>query len=682
MNDAGLDGPGQEQSSDQSVRDRRKNEDEGHDGLYDPGQAFLQPSRWWFASTAFPLIAGTFGPMASAFNICALIQSWRVDIPPGFGANESHGIRVLDPKWLLAINGVSLGCALIANFALLLNMTRRLSFSIAQPITIIGWYISSFLLIADLSSVIHIVKTPGKRRALTAAFYYGIWAAGIYFIIACLMVVTVYGAIRGYYPKDFKLLTSQRTLMLQTITFLIYMLGGAGVYSKIEGWQFSDALYFTSYTLLTVGIGDYAPQTHLGRGLLFPYAIGGIVVLGLVVSSIRSLVIERGRQKLGMRQVWKIRKQVLKRMEKDGNVDKITPVENEAQAAEVGMTEKERRREEFRLMRRIQDRARTRQQWTSLLTSGMAWMVLWFVGALVFYFAEHEQDWTYFQSLYFCYTTLLTIGYGDFKPFSNSGKSFFVFWSFLAVPSLTIVVSHMSDTVVKSIKDLTLYLGEFTLLPGEAGIKARLHQLSTGAKKLGKTSPFAPTDINGKDPKKDQQSLQTTSTSSENTVGDGSPPPLHTNPSSTTPHHYHHDLARELVAVLHHLNESPPRKYTYEEWARFLKLLGEEEDDSDRHRKPLVHGGREAEQVPEGQEGQEEGRGGQEFLLGEAAADKAAAPQSWSWLGDRSPLLVGGEMTEAEWVVRRLSRRLEMELKAFAEGVRRENGKLDVGEAK
>ena len=39
--------------------------------------------------------------MATAFNICALIEHWRVEIPPGFGANESHGIDVRDPKWYL-----------------------------------------------------------------------------------------------------------------------------------------------------------------------------------------------------------------------------------------------------------------------------------------------------------------------------------------------------------------------------------------------------------------------------------------------------------------------------------------------------------------------------------------------------------------------------------------------------
>lgn len=57
-------------------------------------------SRWWFASTAFPLIAGTFGPMASAFSICALVVHWRVYIPPG--AAEQNGVPIPDPKWYVS----------------------------------------------------------------------------------------------------------------------------------------------------------------------------------------------------------------------------------------------------------------------------------------------------------------------------------------------------------------------------------------------------------------------------------------------------------------------------------------------------------------------------------------------------------------------------------------------------
>lgn len=248
---------------------------------------------------------------------------------------------------------------------------------------------------------------------------------------------------------------SQRTLMLQTISFLVYLMLGALVYSHIEGWLYLDALYWADFTLLTVGIGDFSPATHLGRGLLFPFAIGGIIILGLVIGSIRSLVLERGKVKMGARMVEKQRRRLLKRVQKN-KVELLEPVTEEnspvfqssdlslvEKSDEVARAERKRRQEEFELMRKIQEDAATKRRWTSLVISGTTWLVLWFAGAAVFQACEYEQDWSYFVSLYFSYTSLLTIGYGDIYPESNSGKPFFVFWSLLAIPSLTILISNM-----------------------------------------------------------------------------------------------------------------------------------------------------------------------------------------------------------------------------------------------
>ena len=576
---------------------------------------------------------------------------------------------------LLAVNGLSLGFAIIANFSLLLNMARRLSFPVAQPITIIGWYLSSILLIADVASIIHIVKVPGQRRALTQAFYYAIFAAVLYFIIASLMVFTVIGAWRGHYSKEFKLNTSQRTLMLQTISFMIYMVGGAGVYAKIEGWMFLDALYFTNYTLLTVGIGDYAPSTHLGRGLLFPYAIGGILILGLVIGSIRSLVLQRGKKKLGKRMVEKKRELLLKRMSRKGQTDKLNPIHSKDQAEEAGMSERERREAEFKLMREIQNQASTRQKWQALFISGSAWLLLWLIGAVVFYKAEHEQQWSYFQSLYFAYTTLLTIGYGDYSPYSNSGKAFFVFWSLLAVPTLTIVISNMGDTVVKFIGDLTLYLGEFTVLPGDAPMRDRMKKLAaktSGGRLFGDALDFEePPGLAGFGEKSDSekgtkgaaatdllasqvQDEELKEARQANVKGDKLREDIHT---------YHFLLIKEFRNVLKHLKESPPRKYDYEEWAWFLKLMGEDESHSASHRTAPIKVKNNTDGKPDMQQAQTD--------------DTEGGLRQWSWLGNRSPLM--GDSEEAEWVLERLSMTLEKELKKISE-VKAENENQDQGE--
>ncbi|APA05378.1 hypothetical protein sscle_01g001480 [Sclerotinia sclerotiorum 1980 UF-70] len=60
------------------------------------------PQDWWVASTAFPLIAATIGPLANVLSISALVTKWRADLPNDgqlpFGADE-NGVGIPDPEW-------------------------------------------------------------------------------------------------------------------------------------------------------------------------------------------------------------------------------------------------------------------------------------------------------------------------------------------------------------------------------------------------------------------------------------------------------------------------------------------------------------------------------------------------------------------------------------------------------
>ncbi|KAI9736507.1 MAG: Potassium channel [Claussenomyces sp. TS43310] len=666
MNDPGLDGPIGDEVRAELNRDEEQ-------VIEDEEQAFLNPSRWWFASTAFPLIAGTFGPMASAFSVCALVVHWRMAIPAG--GSEANGIYIEDPGWLIGINAAQLAIAIISNLFLLLNMARRVRFAVAQPVTIIGWYISSFALVgltATAAGPLKLASPP--NHAFTQAFYYAIMSAGLYFLVATLMVVTVYGAYAGHYDKEFKLTMSQRTLMLQTISFLIYLLSGAAVYARVEKWNYLDAVYWADFTLLTIGIGDFAPTTHTGRGLIFPFAIGGIIILGLVIGSIRSLVLERGKVKMEARMIEKERRRTLTKVQKSktnllvpiGSDDPSTSGSSSKTLESVdGLTERERRKFEFELMRRVQDKATARRRWSSLAISATTWLVLWFAGAAIFRTSEVDQGWSYFVALYFSYTSLLTIGYGDFSPTSNSGKPFFVFWSLLAIPSLTILISNMGDTIVKGIRDLTLWIGEFTILPGEhgarVGMKQAANRLTHGkifsgdieeqpAGILGETQRH---DVDGggdaeghvkNDPESAAQRVASDQAEADVDKAQNASKDNDKEAVPKSPRHYHLKLIEEIGQVMKHLNSSPPRKYTFDEWAWYLKLIGEDESSAETHRR-----------APKRPKPDGEG-------LATATGDKSedGHPYQWSWIGNRSPLM--GDKEEAQWVLERLTRTLNKEL--------------------
>lgn len=198
--------------------------------------------RWWFITTLFPLIAGTFGPIATAFSICALTQSWRIIADPT-NTTEQQGLEVSNPSWLTAVNALSLGVAAVTNLVMLMQMAEKIPYRIGAGFVIIGWWLSSALLLGLVAAAPSQLSVPsGQAPTWSQAYYYAILATGIYGVIGTMLAITAYGGVyRGRYATKYKLTTAQRTLMLQTIVFLGYVLAAAEVYSYIEGWKYLDA---------------------------------------------------------------------------------------------------------------------------------------------------------------------------------------------------------------------------------------------------------------------------------------------------------------------------------------------------------------------------------------------------------------------------------------------------------
>lgn len=684
MNDPGTAEPIQEadrevettldgQREDAQDRDEEKEEEQHHN--------YNDPSRWWFASTGCPLIAGTFGPLANAFSICALVENWRVYVPPN-GGSEEHGLRISDPTWLLAVNGVSLALALLANLALLLNMANRLRFKIAQPLCIFGFFTAAVLLIgatAEINSTseLHInpsnpASAPGEH-ALTSPFYYAIQAAILYMIICMLMCWTALGAYKGHYAPEFRLTMAQRTLMLQTMAFVTYLLLGALVFSHVEGWEYTNAVYWADLTLLTIGLGsDFHPETHTGRTLFLFFAIGGIIIIGLVIGSIRTLVLERGKAKLSARMMEKKRRQAIASVDPRKHRIKINRFKT-MKFDNDDLDPAKRRQLEFSVMRAVQDCAERDRRWMALAISTTAAMTLWILGAVVFFRAERSQEWSYFETMYFTYTCLLTIGYGDLIPLSNAGRAFFVLWTLLAVPTLTILISDMGDTVVQTFSHITLWIGTITVLPGEnsmtASAKKAVKQLDVKGInpknfKMQETPGFVPQsekggpDAMGETEQHDPMMSSISSRLAKHLEDEELDEAQNADDSGDTlerdVHFYHFVLAKEIRNMMADLSASPPVRYDWEDWEYYLKLMGNADeragnslDERELVPKPL--------RMPTAVTG----------------FNTKGQKQQWSWLSNKSPLM--DYKSETEWILERLSTTLERELLETRKRMRTKN---------
>lgn len=64
---------------------------------------------------------------------------------------------------------------------------------------------------------------------------------------------------------------------------LVILLIGTFFYHKIEGWRWLDSFYFSSMSLTTVGYGDFAPKTDIGKIFTIFYIFSGVgVILGFI----------------------------------------------------------------------------------------------------------------------------------------------------------------------------------------------------------------------------------------------------------------------------------------------------------------------------------------------------------------------------------------------------------------
>ncbi|KAK5017543.1 hypothetical protein LTR16_005878 [Cryomyces antarcticus] len=328
-------------------------------------------------------------------------------------------------------------------------------------------------------------------------------------------------------------------------------------------------------------------------------------------------------------------------------------------------------------MREVQQQAERASRWLAVIFSATAASVLWFVGAAVFMVAE---GWTYFESLYFTYTTLLTIGYGDYAPASGSGRAFFVFWSMLAVPTLTILTSHMGDTVVKAFNDVTIWIGSMAVLPAEDCGRRTFKPSKSLLVRFFLGRRLQPNRASGSQPRipEKREAQRIKKFDRDNMILDGI---IHNLEEEKVPQDgkeeeeggrwqdrevrfYHYLLVRELCSVMKDIQVVPAKEYSYEEWAWYLQLLGHDEYASPQRR-------------PNGNDNlaPEPGR--------PQNRAKERESQSWNWLGYNSPLMSSEK--EAQWILEGLAMTLEKELRKMQcseDGMRRQLPPVSIEQCK
>ncbi|KAK3996161.1 hypothetical protein QBC44DRAFT_318296 [Cladorrhinum sp. PSN332] len=635
------------------------------------GQSDDLPQRWWFASTAIPLIAATIGPFSNVLSIVSLVSPWRFTLPNnGFLDGSGRGsddaaIGIADPTWELIPNSISIFCGFIGHLFLLLNFTRRVRYIVALPLSILFWLISALILIAvEIAMAVYVPPQP-PGEIYSQGFWYSVLASLLYIIGSGILMINMIGYFKGHYPQNFELDNDQRTLILQTMSFFFWLAGASGVFCALEGFTYADSLYYSQVSVLTIGFGDFAPKTDAGRAFLFVFQFIGIIFLALVIGSLTRFVgnissdkiikqhqVHKRQSTFGM--VVSNERELRERLglrprlssENEHHVVDSADYPRRPSVMQLGQlqivgrkvtfdekTEEkskkrrhqllllERERDRFEAVRQIQEEVKQWKQSWAAGTAILSFLLLWLIGALVFMFTEARiSHLRYFDCLYFCFVALLTIGYGDLSPKSNLGKPFFVVWSIVAVPIVTVLIQAMSKTVVSAVNRGTFTLADWTIMPRKGAFKdfwKTRRNPSLGAvdhanarEEKGK----APEQVNGGVLEQGEKRWFN-DIDPEVSPGATSPPPDVGGPSSSgaaAQAGLAQRLSEAIKEVARDLSARPERKYSFEEWAQLTKLI----------------------------QFTQHGRGEEPDVTG------------WDWIGEDSPLLA--DVGEPEWVLGRL----------------------------
>ncbi|KAJ5719317.1 hypothetical protein N7493_007772 [Penicillium malachiteum] len=661
-----------------------------------------EPQSWWIASTAIPLVAAAAGPIANVMSIVALVMPWRSKIisredgPAGDWVEEGYN----DPHWVTAFNALSLFCGLVGNVFLLLNFTQTVRYIVALPVTIVLWFLAPSIVctmfsslclrlrqanesqLAGLTASLSIYSPPiGPDNTYSQAFWSAVIAAILYFILAVLLMINMLGYFLGRYPQHFLLTDDQRTLILQMTAFVVWLLIGAAIFQKVLGIAFADALYFCDITVLTLGFGDVVATTAVGRGLIWPYAVIGIIMLGLVVGSIHQFAkevhydnvvrkhIEQKRQttfdrsvsfdtfdKLGLNNTKEIPSALTRQKSEPAHHHhkRPQPIRDTMHALAAGRRPKllvmREEKDRFDAMRNIQYDTMRFRRWNDLVISIIAYGIVWSCGAVVFWTLE---GWTYFEALYFCFCSLITIGYGDFTPKTNAGRPFFVVWSLISIPTMTMLISQMSDTVVAAFKHGTEKFAEYFIMP-ESGTyrsvigrvpvvkgfvekrqeKRRVKRGFQVSADVDDTAEPETEDVEAATKQMSQSTARTPRNRSSSTRPRRTLEELARNPNPSP-----YELAQQLAFAIRNtsqdVREGKRKRYNYEEWVEYTRLI---QFTDPRSRPPSSEGSSSQHHHPGGHDASHD--------------EDEYGVLNWDWIGENSPMLA--HQTEPEWVLDRL----------------------------
>ncbi|KAI9027363.1 hypothetical protein CLU79DRAFT_36318 [Phycomyces nitens] len=431
--------------------------------------------RWADRSSStveLPFLVASFGTIYSTFMLvrALAVDGWLVDHSEWDGkghAYDKNPIQFLNrlERWLV---GLAFFCGIIN--CLFLIARTRLRFYTAS-------LFCKWLAFIHATGCLCAIYLFASRVALQQSHPAHVYSRGFWSCLGSGILETV--AVLGFtidwmlsYPySDLSLVL--KGLVLPSIMACVSIASGALVFMQIEQWTYNQAMVFCTTALTTIGYGDVAPVTSLGRLFFLFYAITGVCVIGYFLLSIRAVMTGNTSRilRVNLMRIESFHNHLRKQRQRHSTPAVIDPTVSDIPLEspqfndpKPGLSTHEAPRSFPRRTRSTLSMYSTgtladivndkdRQVLVQIITrSGIFRMLIilvfsWFGGAAVFCYLETE--WDYLDALYFAFVTQLTIGFGDLVPQTALAQEFWFMYIVFSIAVGAYFISLFGDVLVE-----------------------------------------------------------------------------------------------------------------------------------------------------------------------------------------------------------------------------------------